>query len=114
MLGGCPASALAGELALRGWLVERVLELAEGDASRVDVRVLAVLAGAFAEAVVTPGEVAARLGAAGFGAALGWMYVAGGRSVVAPICARAAFVLGALLLEALRVVGESGASAATG
>jgi hypothetical protein len=28
------------------------------------------------------------------------MYVAGGRRVVAPVCARLAFVIGALLLEA--------------
>jgi hypothetical protein len=33
------------------------------------------------------------------------MYMAGGRSVLAPLCARLVFVLGALALEALRVVG---------
>jgi hypothetical protein len=32
------------------------------------------------------------------------MFVAGGRSVVAPVAARLAFALGALLLEALRLV----------
>lgn len=94
-------SALAAELALRGWLVERVLELGE---DRSDVRALAILVGAFAEAIVTSGDITARLGAAVFGAALGSMYVAGRRSIVAPICARLAFVLGALLLEGLRLV----------
>jgi hypothetical protein len=90
-------SALASELALRGWVVERVLELGGG-------KEMAVMIGGFAEMIVTDGEFAARLGAGCFGFALGWMYVAAGRSVVAPVCARVAFVLGALLLEALRLV----------
>ncbi len=88
---------VAAELALRGWIVERALELRAPP-------IAAVLAGALAEAAVSDGDLAARLGAAVVGAALGWMYVAAGRSVVAPICARAAFALGALLLEALRLV----------
>jgi hypothetical protein len=46
-----------------------------------------------------------RLGAGVFGIGLGWMYLAGGRSVAAPICARLAFSLGAVALEALRLVG---------
>jgi hypothetical protein len=92
-------TALAVELALRGWIVERVLELATGQTF------LAVFIGAIAEAVVTPGDVATRLGAGLFGVGLGWMYVAGGRSVVAPVCARIVFVCGALILESLRVVG---------
>jgi hypothetical protein len=33
------------------------------------------------------------------------MYVAAGRSVIAPICARIAFSLGAVALEAVRVIG---------
>lgn len=91
------ATIIAAELALRGWIVERALELRAPAAA-------AVLAGALAEAAISDGDLLARLGAAAVGAALGWMYVAGGRSVVAPVCARAAFTLGALLLEALRLV----------
>jgi CAAX prenyl protease-like protein len=93
------AMAIANELALRGWIVERMLELSPGPV------VLPVLVGALAEAAVTRGDVVVRLGAAVFGAGLGWIYVAAGRSVVAPICARIAFGLGAVVLEALRVIG---------
>lgn len=91
--------AIAAELAFRGWLVERVLELSPGPP------ILPVLCGALAEAIVTPGDFAARSGAGLFGAGLGWMYVASGKSVVAPILARIAFVGGAVVLEALRVIG---------
>lgn len=91
--------AIAAELVLRGWIVERVLELARGNV------VPAILVGAFAEALVTDGDINARIGGGVIGLAMGWMYVAGGRSVVAPICARLAFSLGALVLEALRLVG---------
>jgi hypothetical protein len=93
------AMAIANELALRGWIVERMLELSPGPT------VLPVLVGAIAEAVVTRGDLAVRIGAGVFGAGLGWIYVAAGRSVVAPICARIAFGLGALVLEALRMIG---------
>jgi hypothetical protein len=93
------AMAIANELALRGWIVERVRELAPGPA------VLPVLVGAIAEAAVTRGDLAVRIGAGVFGAGLGWIYVAAGRSVVAPICARIAFGLGAAVLEALRLIG---------
>lgn len=92
-------SALALELALHGWLAERVLELSPGSP------VLPVTIGAFAEAIVTPGDFAARLGAGLFGAGLAWMYIAGGRSVIAPLCARVTFAIGAVVLEALRLVG---------
>jgi len=84
------ASEVALELALRGWIVERFMTRGP---------VLAVAAGAAAEIAITR-----NLGAGVFGIALGWMYVAGGRSVTAPICARLSFALGALLLEALRLV----------
>ena len=93
------ATAVATELALRGWIVERVLELSPGPP------ILPVLVGAFAEALITPGDGAARLGAAMFGAGLGWMYAAGGRSLLAPVCARLVFELGVLILEAMRLVG---------
>jgi len=92
-------TAIAWELALRGWIVERVLELSPGPAT------LPVLLGAFAEAVVVPGDAAARIGGMVFGIGLGALYVAGGRSVVAPIAARASFGLGAVILETLRLVG---------
>lgn len=93
------AMSIASELALRGWIVERMLELSPGPP------VLPVLVGAIAEAAVTRGDLATRIGAGVFGLGLGWMYVAAGRSVVAPICARMAFGLGAVVLEALRVIG---------
>ncbi len=91
--------AVAAELVLRGWIVERVLELGRGNV------VLAILVGAVAEALLSGGDFTARIGAGLFGIAMGWMYVAGGRSVTAPVLARLAFSLGALALEALRVVG---------
>ena len=91
--------ALCAELAFRGWLVERVLELSPGPPY------LPVLLGALAEAIVTPGDVAMRLGAGLFGAGLGWMYVAGNRSVVGPVLARITFVCGAVVLEAFKLIG---------
>jgi hypothetical protein len=92
------AVGFASELALRGWIVERVLELAPGQ------RVLAILVGAIAEAILEPGTLTTRIGAAIFGVGLGWMYVAAGRDVIAPTCARIAFQLGAAVLEAVRVI----------
>jgi hypothetical protein len=59
--------------------------------------VLAVLGGALAEALLTPGNLTARIGAAAFGAGLGWMYVRAG--LLAPLAARVAFVLGGLALQ---------------
>jgi len=91
-------TAFAIELALRGWIVERVLELSPGSP------VLPVLIGALAEAMVTPGDVPTRFAAGLFGAGLGWIYVAGGRSIVAPVCARMMFQCGAVTLQALRLV----------
>jgi hypothetical protein len=91
--------ALAMELALRGWIVERMLELSPGPA------VLPIFVGAVAEALLTPGDLAARCGAGLFGIGLGWLYVAGGRSIVAPICARVIFQVGVVVLEALLLVG---------
>jgi len=84
------ASEAALEVALRGWIVERLVGRSA---------VLAVLVGALAEIIVTR-----NVGSGVFGIALGWLYVAGGRSLTAPVCARVAFALGALLLEALRLV----------
>jgi hypothetical protein len=79
--------------------VERVLELSPG------APVLPVLLGAIAEMIVMPGELAVRLGAGLCGLGLGAMYVAGGRSVLAPVLARGGFAVGAVVLEALRVIG---------
>lgn len=90
--------AVITELVLRGWIVEYMLERRMQPA-------FAILAGAIAEALVTEGDIHMRIGAGVFGLAMGWMFVAGGRSVVPTICARAAFTLGALALEAARVVG---------
>jgi hypothetical protein len=59
--------------------------------------VLAVLVGAIAEALLTPGNLTARIGAGAFGAGLGWMYVRAG--LMAPMAARLAFVLGGLALQ---------------
>ncbi len=92
-------AAVAAELALRGWLVERVLELSPGPP------VLPVLAGAIAEAALAPGGLGARIGAGVFGMGLGWIYVASGRRVTAPICARVVFACGALVLEGFKVIG---------
>jgi hypothetical protein len=103
--------AIAAELVLRGWLVERQLGLGRSP-------IVAIAIGAFAEALLVfpigrteagalelGGDIITRLGAAIVGVALGWMYVAAGRSVLAPLCARLAFSLGALALEATRLVG---------
>lgn len=92
-------SAVAAELVLRGWLVERVLELSPGSP------VLPVLVGAFAEALIVPGDLATRIGAGLFGIGLGWMYVSAGRTAMPGILARVAFQCGAVALEGLRLVG---------
>jgi hypothetical protein len=92
-------TALALELALRGWIVERVLELAPAQ------RMLAILVGAFAEGIVTPGDLAVRCGAGLFGFGLGWIYVSAGRNVVPPLLARVGFACGAVILESYRLIG---------
>jgi hypothetical protein len=86
-------TAILTELALRGWIVERVLELSPGSP------VLPICVGAIAEAIVTPGDPATRAGAALFGVGLGAMYVFGGRNAIAPMVARAAYFGGAIALE---------------
>jgi hypothetical protein len=91
--------AVGFELALRGWLVERVLEVSPGKPG------FPVMVGALAEAVLTPGDLAIRVGAGLFGAGLGWIYVAGGRNVFAPMMARITFSMVAVVLESLRVIG---------
>jgi hypothetical protein len=92
-------TALAAELALRGWIVDRVIELSPGASP-----VLPICVGALAETIVTPGDGATRLGAALFGVGLGWLFVAGRRNVIAPIFARLAFQVGAVVIEASGLV----------
>jgi hypothetical protein len=91
-------ASVAAELVLHGWLVERALELGSGSA-------IAVLLGAIAEVLLVPGDFATRLGAGLFGAGLGWMYVAGGRTIAGSAAARVAFSVGAVVLESLRLIG---------
>ena len=89
---------LASELVFRAFLVELGHEFTKNYA-------VAIVVAALAEALLSEGEPAVRLGAGMFSVGLGWMYVAAGRSILAPLCARLVFSLGALTLEALRVVG---------
>lgn len=93
------AMSAATEAALRGWIVDRMLELSPGPAT------LPIAVGAVVEAAITDGGVGARFGGAVFGAGLGILYVASGRNLVAPICARVGFALGALVLEAMQWIG---------
>lgn len=86
-------TSILTELALRGWIVERVLELSPGSP------VLPICVGALAEAILTPGDPATRVGAALFGVGLGAMYVFAGRNVIAPMIARAVYFGGAIALE---------------
>jgi hypothetical protein len=90
-------AAIAAELVFHGWIVDRIVELSGG-------WMIAVLVGAGAEALVVPGTFDARLGAGVFGGTLAWMYLAGGRSLWATIPARVVFSVGAVALEALRLV----------
>ncbi len=87
------ASAIALELALRGWIIERMLELSPGPAT------LPIATAALVEALVTPGPIVSRIGVGLFGAGLGVLYVGCRRSLVAPIAARCAFVTGAAIVE---------------
>lgn len=96
------AAEAAMELALRGWIVDRVLELARPG---IAANVLAVAVGGLGEALVTDGGIVARAGAAIFGLGLGTLYVTSGRRATLPMCARLAFALGALLLEGLQLIG---------
>lgn len=89
------AVSVAMELALRGWIVERMLELSPGPS------LLPIVTGGLAEAILTPGFPAARIGAGLFGIGLGALYVAGGRNVLAPVAARVTFAIGAVVVEAL-------------
>ena len=89
---------LASELVFRAFVVELGYEFTRNYA-------VAIVVAALAEALLAEGDPAVRLGAGVFSVGLGWMYVASGRSILASLCARLVFSLGALVLEALRVVG---------
>ena len=84
VLVGC--MAFAAEIVLRGWFVQRALDVGAP-------AWLAIAIGAAAEAVVMPGGI----GAGVFGIGLGVMYVRGG--LRAPMCARVVFACGAVLLS---------------
>ena len=66
--------------------------------------VLAILVGAFAEAIDTPGDLIVRLGAVTWGIGLGWLYVAAKRNVIVPIVARMAFAIALVVLEGLQIL----------
>jgi hypothetical protein len=93
------ALVVATEMILRGWIVERVLELAS--TSRVgQIAAVAIAAGVEAIFTATPDNA---FGAMLFGGSLGALYLASGRSLVAPIAARLVFELGIVGLEVARL-----------
>ncbi len=87
--------AVALELALRGWIIERMLELSPGPVG------LPIVAAALAEALVVPEPIAPRIGALLFGVGLGILYTAANRNVLVPILARCTFALGTVALAAI-------------
>jgi len=93
------AQAVAIEMAMRGWLVPRVLEIAP----RVGA-IGAVIASGAAEAAITPGHLATRAGAFVLGVGGALLFLGAGRRLAAPIACRVTFELGAVLLAALRLV----------
>lgn len=99
---GVAVNALALEMAMRGWLVERVLELSPGPTA------LPIAVAAACEALVMSGPAGERIGVALFGAGLGVLYVAAGRDVLASAAARATFAVGATLVQALGLVAGRG------
>jgi len=94
------ATSAGTELILRGWILERVREQVPGRTGLV----AAVVITGLVEAVFTGDPGWSSLGAAVFGAALSGLYLASGRSLVAPIAARVTFEVGVLLLEGFKLV----------
>lgn len=98
------AAALAHELVLRRWVVERCYQLGASSAT-------AITAGAVMEALLGPGALGepaglgAHLGAGVLGAGLGLLYWRGGRRVGPSVAARLALTWGALILQSLRWIG---------
>jgi hypothetical protein len=95
------ALAVATEIIMRGWILERIRELVSG---RIGVAI-AIAVTAAIEAIFTGDPGWSSLGAALVSAALSALYLAGGRSLVAPVAARLTFELGVLVLEGLKLVG---------
>lgn len=93
--------AATTELVFHGWLLERIVELRPSASASTT---FAVMLAGLAEALVTPGDLASRLGVGVVGTGLGWMYLAGHRTVMATIPARVAFTIGAVILEWLQVI----------
>lgn len=87
--------AVALELALRGWVIERMLELSPGPVG------LPILTAALVEALVVPEPIATRIGALLFGVGLGILYTAASRNVLVPIFARCVFVVGTVMWATL-------------
>jgi hypothetical protein len=96
--------AVAAELVFRRWLVDRIaaLVLARGEPRAVALAA-GVLIAATIEAAVSPAGGGSRVGTLVGGLGLGAIYVTSGGRLAACLTARAAFDLGALLLQALRV-----------
>jgi membrane protease YdiL (CAAX protease family) len=94
------ATSIATELVLRGWILERVRDVSPGKVALV----ASVGMTALVEAVFTGDTGYSSLGAALFGVALSGLYLATGRSLVAPIAARVTFDVGLLLLEGFKLV----------
>jgi hypothetical protein len=95
------AMAIAHEAILRGWVLERARELAPAGPQGLAI---AVAVTAVVEGALVAGAGWSVAGAAIGGVAASALYLAGGRSLVAPVVARLTFDLGALVLEALKVV----------
>jgi membrane protease YdiL (CAAX protease family) len=95
------ALAAATELIMRGWILDRLLELLPGRAGIA----IAVALTAGLEAILTGAPGWSSVGAALVSAALSGLYLGSGRSLVAPIAARLTFELGVLVLEAFKLVG---------
>jgi hypothetical protein len=93
------AQAIAIEMALRGWLVGRVLEVAPRGGPA-----LAAIASALAEAAVTRGHLAMRAGAFAMGLGGAIVFLGAGRRLAAPLACRLTFELGAVVLTALRIL----------
>jgi hypothetical protein len=94
------ASAIGTELLMRAWILDRIRELVSGRAGVV----IAVAVTAIVEAIFVGDPGWSCVGAALVSAALSGLYLASGRSLVAPIAARVTFEVGALLLEAFKLV----------
>lgn len=99
------AIAFAAELTMRRWWLERVAAWAERAGwSRGGAVAAGVVAAAVIEAAIAPSG-GPRVGVAVTGVALGVIYVAAGQRVAASATARVVFELGALILQALRMIG---------